>query len=476
MSQVEGQNYGRIEGRVGIWHGLAKVEKSCVRPTMAVATVLCCLLSATALISGPASAQAPTCQGSTVTVDLAVGDSATPDADVILGTPGVDTINGLGGDDIICALGGNDNVYGGPGNDTIYGGGGNDWIAGGPGADTIFGQIGGDTINGGGDNDVLLGGPGFDVLYGNDGDDNVQGAGGNDTMYGGAGDDDMYGKPGDDIMHGGPGADEMYGAAGDDTMNGDGGDDQIQGAAGDDTLDGGDGNDILWGQGGGDTLRGQDGDDTMYGAGGNDDLDGGIGADNLQGASGDDRLTGGAGADSLFGGPGNDLFEDGRTSEDTCFDPDQNNLFICLTEQPPRPTLNLTFENTFLDFGEFPPASGLSVEVRPAVTTTTTIATAMIPDTVATVAGSSCAQLLAAEPTAVNCTENTTTRTLADSQTLLASAEPYTDGSIEVPVVDFFLSVSGNTPDPYCWWSASSFEAIPANQQEVTLEVAIICA
>lgn len=477
VSHLRGQDHDRTESRLRARRRLARIERPRIRTVAATVAALSCLLATTAFIAQPAGAQAPTCQGATVTVDLGAGDVPTGNDDVILGTASSDTINGLGGNDTICSLGGNDNIYGGPGDDLIYGGGGNDWIAGGPGADTIYGQPGGDTLNGGSGNDLLLGGPGFDVIYGNEGDDNVQGAGGNDTLYGGDGDDDMYGKPGDDIMHGGDGDDEMFGAAGDDEMYGGPGADEMQGASGDDTMAGDADDDVLYGQLGNDDLAGGDGDDLLFGAAGDDVLDGGAGVDDLQGAAGDDALTGGSGADTLFGGAGLDDYVDGRTVEDACFDPDQNNQFICLTEQPPTAaTLNLTFVPLLADFGPFPPPGGLTVTIRPAVTTTTTMATATIPGTVVTVIGSSCAQLAMTEPTAINCVESTNTSTLPDYDNPIAVVPNYTPGSITIPTVDYFVSVQGGTPDPFCSWSGSNFGAIPANQQDVTIDVAVACA
>jgi|GEM_PF-214358 len=283
------------------------------------ATVLLGLALAPLLLNaGPATAQAVTCQGATVTVDLGAGQTPTAGDDVILGTMGADTINGLGGNDTICALGGADTIYGGAGDDLIYTGGGHDWVAGGPGNDTAYGQFGADTLNGGAGNDRLLGGPGFDTLYGSDGADILQGSGGKDTLWGGAGNDSLYGKAGDDVVHGGTGDDELYGAGGNDTMHGEAGNDRVQGASGDDDLTGGVGNDTLYGQAGNDDLDGGDGDDEIYAAAGNDTLIGGPGNDNLQAGGGNDDLNGGPGADLLYGQAGNDVV-DGGADTDTCY-------------------------------------------------------------------------------------------------------------------------------------------------------------
>lgn len=109
-------------------------------------------------------APAKLCDGQTVTVDLAAGDTPTQGADVIVGTRGPDVINGLRGGDLICGLGGAD----------IIGGGG--------GPDRILGGAGPDTLNGGGGADTLLGGPRRDILNGGRGQDTCAGGRGNDSL------------------------------------------------------------------------------------------------------------------------------------------------------------------------------------------------------------------------------------------------------------------------------------------------------
>ena len=173
--------------------------------------------------AGPAR----TCGDQAVTVNLALGEEPTDDADVILGTDGDDVIAGLGGNDIICGEGGNDSINGGSGNDTIFGGDGDDALRGGRGSDTIYGQDG---------NDNILGQRGADELHGNDGDD---------TLRGGNAADSLTGDLGDDILHGNNGAD---------TLSGNNGDDILRGGKKADTLDGGAGLDVNRGDSGTDSC------------------------------------------------------------------------------------------------------------------------------------------------------------------------------------------------------------------------------
>lgn len=89
------------------------------------------------------------CGGLTVTVNLAMGQSATTGDDVIRGTSSDDVIDGLGGNDTVCGLEGNDVLDGGSGNDTLLGGPGNDIVRGGADDDSLFGDSGDDALNGG---------------------------------------------------------------------------------------------------------------------------------------------------------------------------------------------------------------------------------------------------------------------------------------------------------------------------------------
>lgn len=216
---------------------------------------------------GPAT---PTCQGRTVTVNLANGGAPTQGNDVILGTPGNDSISGLGGDDVICGLGGAD---------IISGGGGADRISGGAGADRIFGGIGADVLDGGAGGDVLIGGQGFDNLVGGDGADDLVGGTGDDSLNGGDGNDRVRGGGGHDTVLGGLGNDILTGSIGIDVLAGGAGRDSVSGGKGPDSLSGGSGNDTLIGGGGNDTLNGGAGHDELRGGGSVDQLDGGIGTD-----------------------------------------------------------------------------------------------------------------------------------------------------------------------------------------------------
>lgn len=125
----------------------------------------------------------PKCNGKTVTVNLALGETPTAGDDVILGTPGPDKIDALEGNDLICALGGKDIIDAGPGNDRVLAGGGLDTVNLGPGDDLARGGKGNDVINGGEGNDKLLGQKGRDTLDGGDGnkDQCKGGAGKKDT-------------------------------------------------------------------------------------------------------------------------------------------------------------------------------------------------------------------------------------------------------------------------------------------------------
>jgi alpha-tubulin suppressor-like RCC1 family protein len=114
------------------------------------------------------------CAGRAVTVDVAMGDTATAGADVIRGTASDNTINGLGGADTICGGGGADTIRGGTGSgadrlygesgaDAMLGGSGNDVLSGGSQNDALFGQAGADTFNGGANRDSCNGGSQVDT-------------------------------------------------------------------------------------------------------------------------------------------------------------------------------------------------------------------------------------------------------------------------------------------------------------------------
>lgn len=204
--------------------------------------------------------QATTCNGATVTVNIALGEMPTANADVIMGTPGNDVIAAQDGDDIIC---------GGGGDDSIWGQGGNDWIDGEAG------------------DDRLRGGAGDDIVRGSDGADNLTGGQGDDDVLGGAGDDVLLrGNTGDDLLDGGEGNEVLIaGNGGLDIALGGGGNDKVTGGPRPDELEGGPGNDELKGHKGADTLLGEDGNDQLFGGQQPDSLDGGAGVDTCNGGT-----------------------------------------------------------------------------------------------------------------------------------------------------------------------------------------------
>ncbi|MBI5275657.1 MAG: hypothetical protein HY854_04290 [Burkholderiales bacterium] len=76
---------------------------------------------------------------------LVVGDSGTPQDDVLEGTDADEIIRGRAGADHLRGSGGQDALYGDDGNDELDGGDGNDFLDGGTGNDTMAGGIGNDT-------------------------------------------------------------------------------------------------------------------------------------------------------------------------------------------------------------------------------------------------------------------------------------------------------------------------------------------
>jgi Ca2+-binding RTX toxin-like protein len=320
-----------------------------------------------------------------LTIDLTslrvLGESATTQADFMVGSSGADTLEGLGGDDILSGLAGNDTLRGGDGNDAIEGGLGNDTIDGGtdsitqglpvPAEDAT--QAYGDTVRytrsnaavtvnletgqtlGGhaqGDSIVRVGGVstienivgslqfndrltgdsranrlfglgGNDIIDGRAGDDVIVGGQDHDNLRGGDGNDNISGDDGDDTIRGDNGNDVLGGGAGVDNISGDSGDDMLSGADDNDTLDGGVGKDILSGDSGNDTLTGGDDDDQIAGGDG-DDL--------LYGGAGNDALVGGAGVDWLAGEAGDDTYVfDAAAGTDAIFDTDGRNR-IAITD------------------------------------------------------------------------------------------------------------------------------------------------
>lgn len=241
------------------------------------------------------------CNGLSVTVNLANGESPTQGDDVILGTSGPDLIIAEGGNDTICGEAGVDVIIAGDGNDYIDAGAGDDDIRGGRGNDVIFGGDGADAIDGGRGNDEIFGEAGDDSLLGSVGIDIIDGGNGVDSIRGGAGDDTIFtgsgstvnsgvtvnGGGGNDTITGGPDADELLGEGGDDLILGDGGDDLINGGIGIDEMLGGSGNDEILGRAGSDILIGGIGNDRLKGGSSDDELDGGEGQDFCAGQAGD---------------------------------------------------------------------------------------------------------------------------------------------------------------------------------------------
>ena len=246
-------------------------------------------------ISGYASAQSVTQDGTSVVVVLSASDRITfqsttvatvqaalvfPDAppagptegdDVLTGTAGDDTINGLGGNDTINGLGGNDEIHGGLGSDDLFGGAGDD---------TIYGEGGYDEIDGGAGNDTIYASPDSGAYMGGDGDDTIIGTAG-------LGDRAVYSSATQGVTVSlaitGP---------------------QSTGQGTDTLID----VDHLFGSEYDDVLTGNDGGNQLAGMGGNDQLFGGAGLDELTGGLGNDYLDGGAGADDMYGHAGDDTY------------------------------------------------------------------------------------------------------------------------------------------------------------------------
>ncbi len=170
------------------------------------------------IYAGPARS----CGGEDITVNLALGEVPTSEADVILGTDGDDVINGLGGADVICGEGGDDIINAGTGADIVFAGDGNDVINAGQGRDTVYGQGGDDFVSGGRGKDTIEGGGGNDDLRGNNGTDTINGGDGNDAINGGQKADTLNGDDGDDTIVGGTRPDIIDGGEGADSLDGGG--------------------------------------------------------------------------------------------------------------------------------------------------------------------------------------------------------------------------------------------------------------
>jgi Ca2+-binding RTX toxin-like protein len=309
-------------------------------------------LLATALVSSPAMAAAPTsCQGQRAT---------------IVGTERSDTLQGTARRDVIVAGGGDDEILSAGGNDLVCAGDGFDHVRLGPGADRAHGGAGDDTIHGQSGRDLLLGEGAVDMLVGGTGDDRLRGGTGRAIII-----EALIGGPGDDVLDGGPGLDSaqffdsprgvqvhlgtgvarghgsdrlvriegVVGSNHADLIVGDQDGNGLFGQAGDDTIRGGASGRLA--DGTADVLSGDQGDDTLVGGSGQDlatyaripvavvvDLASGTargqggdklsGVEAVQGSRLDDRLLGGPGGD-LIGGSGGDDLVDGRGGADTVF-------------------------------------------------------------------------------------------------------------------------------------------------------------
>ncbi len=139
------------------------------RRRTAVYAALTATMLGAGLVTGAASAAAPS------------------PACTITGTPGNDTLRGTARADVICGLGGNDVLIGNGGNDVLNGGAGNDRIDAGAGNDTVDAGTGNDTVSGGSGADILRGGDGNDTVNGDAGNDVLGGDKGSDRLGGGAG-------------------------------------------------------------------------------------------------------------------------------------------------------------------------------------------------------------------------------------------------------------------------------------------------
>jgi len=147
-------------------------------------------------------------------------------------------------------------------------------------ADTLGGGAGSDTINGLGGNDSLVG---------NDGNDSIDGGYGNDTVLGGAGDDTLLDTDGINSIDGGSGSDSIsvrilpnYSTtpAAANSLIGGSGNDSLVGVAQTLYFDGGDGEDLLSASGGYTYPYGY----TNYWTGASATLIGGLGDDSGAGA------------------------------------------------------------------------------------------------------------------------------------------------------------------------------------------------
>ena len=279
------------------------------------------MVAAVVLMSGPATAASPTCQGVRAT---------------IVGTAHRDTLVGTSHRDVIVAGRGDDVVDGRGGNDLICGGRGADRLEGGAGRDRLYGEE--DRINRGEEEacnhgDALDGGRGDDVL--DPGDDSqsayFNGCPHRDEVrfrHGGAhgvhldlvrgratgqGHDrivagsalSVVGSDQDDVFLGTDFSEVFNGRAGDDTVRARGGDDVLlegDSANGDDLYDAGKGEDLVVTFRGHDTvLGGADHDQLILENPGTMTVDGGDGGDQISryAVPRGQTVTGGAGSDSL---------------------------------------------------------------------------------------------------------------------------------------------------------------------------------
>ena len=251
----------------------------------------------------------------------------------IIATQNNDCIVGDASANSIAGNAGNDSLSGGLGNDTLNGGSGNDLVdysyLTATGITTTLNSSGTVTVTivSGSDVDTLTS---IESLIAGGGNDSVTGDASNNTLIGNAGNDTLSGLAGNDSLDGGTGNDLLDGGTGNDTM---------AGGAGDDTYTVDSASDVVTelANAGTDTIRtsltsldlsayatienlvatgsaaftgtGSSLDNAITGGTFNDSLSGGAGNDTLGSGDGDDSLSGGIGNDSLDGGAGNDTVD-----------------------------------------------------------------------------------------------------------------------------------------------------------------------
>lgn len=256
-------------------------------------------LAGSVLVSAPALAATPACDGrpATIVVPLHTHTADGTGGDDVIYVEGIGTqVHGLGGDDIMCTSDRSAaSLLGGEGRDQITGSGD---IDGGPGDDALVSTTNDvASVRGGeGDDRIIARGASGRMIEPGPGDDTIDNtdahgrlldrlsygagsagatdgvtirvaAGGRGTVEGEEGRDTFVGRFG---FHGTAGHDTFYGSSGPDSFSGAGGDDEVWGFGGDDMLhafrpalmEGGAGDDRLFPSFGG-LARGGPGDDVL---------------------------------------------------------------------------------------------------------------------------------------------------------------------------------------------------------------------